>query len=176
MKQVRTLFLILASGFSPVLWADLPMVSDLQVMAQPPGASVTAGYLTINNHSNDPLVITGASSDVISRVEMHESVVHNDVASMTKHETIEIDAGQTLEFKHGGFHLMLMELTEQLMPGSTIDITLHTNQGDVELSMPVIMPSMDHKMDNKMDHSDMSKDMQQKHGETPDTLKPKVVH
>jgi len=124
MKKLITIIALTALSISQSLWANAPRVSDAKAMAQPPGASVTAGYLTLTNIAGDPLVITGASSDTIARVEMHESVVENDIASMKKHEAIQIGAGATLEFKHGGFHLMLMDLTEQLMPGSTVNITL----------------------------------------------------
>lgn len=150
MKILNTLTLLFAITLSQSVFADLPMISNMQVMAQPPGANVTAGYLTIKNISSEPLMVTGASSDAIARIEMHESVVMDDVASMTRHDELQIDSGETLEFKHGGFHLMLMDLSAPLIPGSSLNVTLHTNQGDIELVMPVVMPGMSGK--SKMNH------------------------
>ena len=149
-KLINTIALLCAIGLSQSVFADVPMISNMQVMAQPPGAKVTAGYLTLKNTSSEQLTITGASSDAIARIEIHESVVKDDVASMTKHNALQIESGETVEFKHGGFHLMLMDLSAPLLPGSTLNVTLHTNQGDIELIMPVVMPGMSGKP--KMNH------------------------
>ena len=142
MKLLNTLALLCTLGLSQSVLADLPMISDMKVMAHPPGVSVTAGFLTINNISSEPLIVTGASSDAVTRIEMHESVIKGDVASMVKHEELSIAAGETFKLEHGGFHLMLMDLISPLMMGSALAVTLHTNQGDIELSMPVIKPGM----------------------------------
>jgi len=142
MKLLQSLALLCTLGLSQSAFADLPMFSDMKVMAHPPGVTVTAGFLTINNISSEPLIVTGASSDAVTRIELHESVINDDIASMTKHEELSIAAGETMELKHGGFHLMLMDIESPLMPGSTLAVTLHTNQGDIELAMPVVKPDM----------------------------------
>ncbi|MEE9335359.1 MAG: copper chaperone PCu(A)C [Granulosicoccaceae bacterium] len=156
MKCLNTIALFCTLGLSQAAFADLPMISNLQVMAHPPGASVTAGYLTINNISDEPLVVTGASSDAVTRIEMHESAIKNDVASMIKHEKLSIAAGETMELKHGGFHLMLMDLVSPLMLGSTLAVTLHTNQGDIQLSMPVVKPGMSAMPSAKHGHGEIN--------------------
>lgn len=144
MKLLQSLALICSLGLSQSVFADLPMISDMKVMAHPPGTTVTAGFLTINNISTEPLIITGASSDTVTRIEMHESVIKDDIATMNKHEELSIAAGEKMELKHGGFHLMLMDLESPLMLGSTLAITLHTNQGDIDVMMPVVKPGMKH--------------------------------
>ncbi len=132
------------------------MISDMKVMAHPPGATVTAGFLTISNISSEQLVVTGASSDAIARIEMHESVIKDDIASMTKHEELNIAAGQTLRLTHGSFHLMFMDIVNPLMMGSTLTVTLHTNQGDIELSMPVVKPGMGTMPNMKSGHGEIN--------------------
>ena len=156
MKLLNALALVCTLGLSQSILADLPMISNMKVMAHPPGVTVTAGFLTINNISSEPLVVTGASSDAVTRIEIHESVIKDDIASMNKHEELSIAAGETMEFKHGGFHLMLMELVSPLMMGSTLAVTLHTNQGDIELSMPVVKPNMGAMPSMKQGHGEIN--------------------
>jgi len=134
------LLMVSAMMISTVAFADMPMISDMRVMASPPGAKVTAGFLTINNMSSSELIITGVTSDTIPRIEVHESVIKDDVATMVKHNELSIAAGEMLELKHGGFHLMLMDLTEPVVAGKPLSITLHTSQGDIKLDIPVKMP------------------------------------
>ena len=153
-KLVNTLTLLCVLGLSQSVFADLPMISNMQIMAQPPGAKVTAGFFTIKNTSSEQLILTGVSSDTVSRIEMHETVVKNDVASMIKQNELIIEAGDTLKFKHGGFHLMLMDLSTPLMMGSTVNVTLHSNQGDIEMAMPVIKAAMMPAMKPAMKHDE----------------------
>jgi len=156
MKFLSTLAFLYTLALSQSAFADLPMVSDLKVMASPPGATVTAGFLTISNISSEPLVVTGATSAEVSRIEIHESVIKDDVAKMIKHEQLNIASGESMELKHGGFHLMLMDLESPLMMGNTLEITLHTNQGDIALSMPVIKPGMHKKPTMKNAHDEIN--------------------
>jgi len=88
-------------------------------------------------------------SPTIAKIELHRSVIKDDVAKMEKQESITILPGATVEFKHGDYHLMLMELTSQLEPGQTVDIILSTSVGDMMIEMPV----------QKMNMEKMSMDM-----------------
>lgn len=138
MKLFQSIIAVIAITIASQATADMPMISDMKVMAPPPGSKVTAGFLTINNVGSDTLVISGVSSTAIPRIEMHESVIKNDIASMVKQEQLSIPAGETLELKHGSYHLMLMDLDTTLTPDTTLPVTLHTNQGDIQLEMPII--------------------------------------
>jgi len=136
---MRTLLLSLFCLWSTISVAteEFPLVIDPVVNATPPGAKVTAGYLTLMNETNTEIVITGAYSPTISRVEIHRSFVKDDVAKMELQESVSLAPGGTVEFVHGGYHLMLMELTEPLAEGQSVDIILTTSVGDMLIEMPV---------------------------------------
>jgi copper(I)-binding protein len=175
MKLIQSTIAAVAITLTTLAIADMPMISDMKVMAPPPGSKVTAGFLTINNISSDTLVVSAVSSAAIPRIEMHESVVKNDIASMVKQEQLSIPAGETLELKHGSYHLMLMDLDTTLTPGTTLSITLHTNQGDIELDMPVMKPGM--SGGHKMGHDKHQKPKMMNHGEEDvGAPKPKMNH
>jgi len=154
-------------------FASSPEISNARIIQPPPGAKVAAAYFNIENTAADSLVITGASSDDVPMVSIHLSVVVDDVAKMLEQESVTIDAGETLEFKHGSYHLMLMGLTEPLVSGSNLSFELQTNAGTFPIQIPVLSPdeaanmpagTMDH---GNMNHDNMNHDAKKKmkHGD-----------
>ena len=57
---------------------------------------------------------------------------------MQRIERLEIPAGATVELKPGSFHLMLIDLTQELKAGETIEMTLSFEKaGDVKVTAEV---------------------------------------
>ena len=55
---------------------------------------------------------------------------------------LDLPAGQTVELKPGGYHVMLMDLKQPLAPGSTVPLTLALRdakgvESKLELKVPV---------------------------------------
>ena len=94
-------------------------------------------------------------------VSLHLSSIEDDVAKMQEQDSVSIDAGTSLEFKHGSFHLMLMGLKENLTPGTTFDITLQTNTVELPIQFPVITPD---EASSMMSHEHHSSKNVKKHG------------
>lgn len=138
-------------------YAELPQTSDERIIQPPPGAKVAAAYFTLTNTSDKPLVINGVSGSAASHASVHLSSVVDDVARMEEQDSVTIDAGESLEFKHGSYHVMLMGLTEPLTPGNNFELVLDTNQGPLNLSIPVITPDEATKLD-AMNHEGMNHD------------------
>jgi len=167
MKILRSLSICLAASLftAGTAIAELPQISDARVMQPPPGAKVAAAYFTISNDSSEPLEILDAKSDVAAKTEVHLSFVENDVAKMEKQDSVVVESGESLEFKHGSYHVMFMGLQQELLAGNTLDIVLVTNAGDIDITIPILAlgesASMKHgnggDMDHKMNH-DMHKD------------------
>lgn len=150
--------LLLSMGLSSIAVAELPRIKDAHVVQPPPGSKVAAAYFTINNSGSEPLQITGAVSDIAKKVEVHLSIVENDVAKMQKQESVVVGAGESLEFKHGSYHVMFMGLNEALVAGSSLDLVLTTSAGDIPVSVPVI------SLDDAMSKKDMKDSMHNNHG------------
>lgn len=115
-----------------------PLVATDIVINQPvPGARMAAGYLTLTNYSDQPVVITGASSPDFGKVEIHETRIEDGISRMAALESVTIDAGQAVRFEPGGKHLMLMRpistdtaVTLQLYSGDTAVLTISTGGSD----------------------------------------------
>ena len=101
-----------------------------------------AGYMLIKNTgaSNDSLI--GIDADFAGMSMLHQSSVDsNGVATMKMVMTIDIPAGQTVELKPGGFHVMFDNLKQNLTVGDTVTLTLHfKNAGDIRLQAQVTEP------------------------------------
>lgn len=138
MARVTALLTSLLFFFiSPVLAGSLE-ISNPQIRATAPGMKATGGYLTITNHGDMDDRLVSAAVDFAGRVEIHEMIMDGDVMKMRKREGgIEVPAGGMAMLQPGGLHIMLMGLTETMVPGEMRDITLTFQSGHT-----VTLPAM----------------------------------
>jgi copper(I)-binding protein len=100
------------------------LATDVEVTPAIPGMSMRAGYLTLKNNSAEDIRITHVSSPQIRSVEIHETVIENDIAKMRKVAELIIPPGETLRFERGGLHLMLTEVDNET---SEVSLSLHSD-------------------------------------------------
>jgi periplasmic copper chaperone A len=84
--------------------------------------------------------MAGGMSDTTMAGGMSDTTMAGGMGAMTMQEIAElvIPAGEAVEMKPGGYHIMLMELAEPLELGSTFTLTLSfENAGDIEVEVPV---------------------------------------
>ncbi len=101
-----------------------------------PPAPNGALYFTATNNGGDPIAITGASSDVANMIELHEVLDNDGMMQMQAIEgqRIEIPAGDSVELRQGGLHVMAMGLTEGLEDGADAEFVLSTD-ADCEITV-----------------------------------------
>jgi copper(I)-binding protein len=127
MRYVLILFVLFAAIAACDSDGRPPVVAASVVVTAPaPGMPMAAGYLDISNHSGTSIRITRVSSPDYGSVEMHETVVEDDVARMRAIPVLEIADGDTVVFERGGRHLMLMRPI-----GAPDTITLNFYSDDV---------------------------------------------
>lgn len=91
---------------------------------------VHAGYLTLENRSDRERELESITSPVFERVEMHRTVIADDgTSSMQQLKGVAIAAGDGIEFKPGGMHLMLFDTREPIRTGMRIPLTLRFSDG-----------------------------------------------
>lgn len=113
-------------------------VGDAYIRASIPGTVHSSAYLRINNHAEKPVSLVKVSSKISSRIEMHNHVMENGMMHMEQIEKITIAANSELLLQPHGMHLMVFNLTEQLVAGNIIEITLHfSNNYRVIVPFPV---------------------------------------
>lgn len=90
----------------------------------PSTAMAGAGYVTITNNGDESDSLIAVEAD-FPRVEIHDTKVENDVASMFQIEGAVIEPGETVTFSPGGKHIMFMGLDgDPFEEGETVNATL----------------------------------------------------
>lgn len=103
--------------------------------------SNSAAYLILRNTGSQDDRLLSASSDIAEAVELHISEIKNDVMTMRQVEAVDLAAGQQVELKPGGLHIMLIGLKQSLQPGQTVSLTLKFERaGMITIQAEVMMP------------------------------------
>ena len=113
-----------------------PAAGDMSGMAG--DGATSAVYFIIKNDGNEADTLVGASSTVASQAEVHQTLIQNDIAEMVPVPSLDIPAHGQVEFKPGGYHVMLVGLTQDLTVGQTIQVTLQFEKsGAITIDVPV---------------------------------------
>ena len=114
-------------------------ISGGAVKAMLPGAKVGGGGFTVKNDGSEGDTLISVESPAAGRVELHEMTMQNDVMKMRKlDDGIVIPAGETVELKSGGLHLMFMDVKKPFAEGDSVPVTLtFEKSGKVDYVLPV---------------------------------------
>jgi len=116
-------------------------VSDAYIRGLPPGQTVTAAFMTVNNHQDKDCKLVGAASPVANSAEIHEHSHKNGKMSMRRVNSLVVPAGGSVSLVPGGYHLMMFGLENSLKEGEAHTITL-SFEGCDELSIDVPVQSV----------------------------------
>jgi periplasmic copper chaperone A len=107
--------------------------------ATPQGASVGAGYFSLTNTGTTSDRLVGATAAAAEHVELHQMTMVDGVMRMRPvKDGIEVAPGQTVEFKSGAFHLMMIDLKQPLQQGQRVKGTLTFEKaGTVDIEFAV---------------------------------------
>jgi copper(I)-binding protein len=128
MKRLFILFGLLL--LMPTYAAAEIMVEEAWVRLPPPVAETAAGYMTIRNHGDQDIEITGIKAKVAEQLEFHAMTMHDGMMHMQKMEKVVVPAHSGISFDPGGNHLMLIGLQRILEAGEHLMITLKTSDGE----------------------------------------------
>lgn len=124
-----------ASGASA---GDSVTVDDAWVKAADSGMSAAFGDLT--NTGTDDITVVSVTSPASTALELHETVENESGAMVMreKQDGFTIPAGGELLLEPGGNHIMLMDLTEPLVAGDEVTVTLtFSDDSTLDLTAPV---------------------------------------
>ena len=109
------------------------------VAGQPTGG----GYLTLENKGGDDRLLS-ATAGVSGAVELHSMSMDGDVMRMRQVDAIALPAGQTVELKPGGLHIMFVGLKAPLKAGDRFPMKLKFEKaGEVTVEVTVLPPGVD---------------------------------
>ena len=97
-------------------------VKDPWVRATVPSQKTTGAFMQLTSPTGTRLI--GARSPAAGIVEIHEMTMVDNVMKMHAISGLDLPAGQTVELKQGGYHVMLIDLKSQVREGQSVPITL----------------------------------------------------
>lgn len=101
--------------------------------------------MTIKNSGTTPDRLIGGSVDFAGSFQLHSMTMENDVSKMRELKSVDIEPGQTIEFKPGGSHVMFVGLNHALSEGEHVEGTLifeHAGTVHIEYSVEGIGAQM----------------------------------
>lgn len=120
-----------------------------------------AVYFVIENDSGIDDVLLSVETDIVEVAEIHkvvmvdpnatehgaeenmdedmsEMMADDMIMEMERQENVPVANGETITFEPGSYHVMLIDLTQELKEGDTITVTLHfKNSGAVTVEAAV---------------------------------------
>jgi copper(I)-binding protein len=103
-------------------------VKNAWVRGTVPAQTSSAAYMEITSNSGAKLV--GAASPAAGKVEVHNMKMENGVMKMFPVDGIELPAGKPVKLAPGGYHVMLLNLKQQLKVGDKVPVSLTVEDAD----------------------------------------------
>ena len=115
-------------------------VRDGWVRQSVPGQSGTGAFMKLTAPTGAKLV--GISTPAAGVAEVHEMKMEGDTMKMRELTGgLDLPAGQTVELKPGGYHVMMMDLKGALAKGATVPFTLKFEDAKgVKTALDVTLP------------------------------------
>lgn len=115
-------------------------VKDAWVRATVQQQKTTGAFMQLNAKQDARLVEVRAP--IANTVEIHQMSMENNVMRMRAVAGIDLPAGKSIELKPGGYHIMLINLKQQIKDGDLVPVTLVVEGKDkkrqtIELQVPV---------------------------------------
>ena len=95
----------------------------------PQDYSSAAIYGRLVNNSEDSELLESIRSDQADSVMLHRSVRQHGLVGMVHLESLKIASGETVYFEPAGLHFMAIGLTEALVEGDCLELTLNFQSG-----------------------------------------------
>lgn len=99
------------------------VIEDAWSPQAPPGRMM-AGFMQLENQGNEQIVLTHGESARFGRIEIHTMRMDDGVMRMRKLESLDVPAGETVDLRPGGLHLMLMQPEGRFELGDHFELDL----------------------------------------------------
>lgn len=125
--------LALASGIllAAPSWADVK-VDGPWVRGTTASQKTTGAFMTLISSGDAALV--AAASPAAGVVEIHEMRMDGSAMRMRQVDELALPAGKRVELNPGGYHIMMMDLRQQMRAGTKVPLLLKIRNRDGTLS------------------------------------------
>lgn len=130
-KRTLSWVLILPFLLSTAYSSGTLSVRNAWIREAPPNAMALAGYMVIENSGAQARELISAKSPVFNTIELHRSQMSGGVARMVPQQSIPVAARGQVQLMPGDYHMMLMNPTQPLKAGDTVDVNLTFDRGEM---------------------------------------------
>lgn len=123
-----TIAVTLSALLAAPSWATDVRVQNAWARATAPGQAVAGVFMDLS--ADRPMSVVGGASAASERVELHTMSMQDGVMVMRRIPEIRLPAGQTVQLKPGGLHVMLIGLKAPLQDGQSVPLTLQVRDAD----------------------------------------------
>ncbi len=107
-------------------------------MRPAPKSFNTAFYFTVINNSSEADTLYKASSSISEEVQIHETYKKGDLMGMRPVKELIIEPQDSIVFKPGGYHIMLMNLNQDAVINHKQQVSLFfRNAGEVKVQAEI---------------------------------------
>ena len=138
--KLRLLVPFVALIATAALAQDNGPISASDVRARPTAPGLTTGvvYLTLANHGTADDTLTGVSTPVAAKAEVHRTMNMDGMSKMDMEPSLPIKANGSVSFSPNGLHIMLLGLKQPLKLGDSFPLTLDfAKAGEVTVTVTV---------------------------------------
>lgn len=135
----RTLAALALIGLALPAMAETT-VSDAWARATVPQQKSSGAFMTLTASTDSKLL--SVASPVARTVQVHQMTMENDVMKMAEVDSVPLPAGKAVSLDPNGYHVMLMDLNQQLKEGEQVPLTLVVEEAKgvkqtIEVKAPV---------------------------------------
>ncbi|MFP4312375.1 MAG: copper chaperone PCu(A)C [Nitriliruptoraceae bacterium] len=110
--------------------AGEPALSVSEAQAAVPLAGSSQLVLAITNRGDGEDRLVAVDTDAAVGVELHETRIEDGIATMVSLDEIVLPAGETVRFRPGGLHLMMLGPDDDVALGARFPLTLRFDRSD----------------------------------------------
>ena len=104
---------------------------------------MSAAYFTIHNVGSVPDSLVQVSSNASKDVQIHLSYMNDGIMVMEEQPFVAIQASKQIPFQPGGYHVMIIQPTNDMEEGDSISLSLYFKSGMIiEETIQVGNPTM----------------------------------
>ena len=116
-----------------------PVIEVGRARSAPPVAGSSQVVFRVTNTGSAADTLTGAETPAAAGAELHRTTIEDGRAEMRPVDEVEIAPGETVEFRPGGLHLMLVVPDQNVATGGTFELTLQFERtGEVTFPVSVV--------------------------------------
>ena len=136
--------------------ASIVAITDPWSRETAEGQNAGGAFMTIANTGTAADRLTGGSTPIAGRVEIHTMSMDGGVMRMRQlDEGLEVPVGGEVTLKPGSFHVMLMDLKQPLKAGDKVPLTLKFRGAGIVETELVVKPA--DTMASEMKHGEEGK-------------------